>query len=292
MVYLLGTITLILLVILAWTLGVAITVLATSQAAIGQYLLNLGEARRQRLIAHLELGYNAVVRIFGVQGITRTFVKVLLFYSVLMPPLAIFVIPVALNAQIDSTLAARIERQWMQLVAFEIWLWSNVLCDTVSFVATRNIVRRLLDQLKNAPGGVSAVGPAVGKSVLVAGVCLVVAAYATAVAYVLELKPDDWLAEFQKFRPGYVFDLMVADFAVLGHSLPFPPHLAVTATSYVLIVFLLISFSALALVTRLLGLPLIKRIGNSVVKGETTKAHILVVLAMVGGVCTAAWTAL
>lgn len=283
MVYLSLTTKLILIAILGWTIVVAFTVLATTQEAIGLYLQRVGEGRRKRSIAHLEFGFNAAKRAFGKKGVMRTMVNVLFVNSVLLPPLALFIIPVAVNWEGEDN-HTRIARQWMLAAGFEIWLWGNVLCDTVSFVVTRNIVRRLLVQLKRGQRNVFAVVPAVIKSGAVSLVCLIVAAYATAVAYVFELKPDDWFAEIQKLSLRQVYAVMLEDFAVLGWDVPFPPHLVVTCTSYVLIVFLFASVSALTLMTSMAGLPLIKRIGTRVALGDTTKAHILTVLAIVGAI--------
>lgn len=285
MVFFLGTIKLILYAVLLSTVGVGFIVLATSQNAIGQYLKNLGQARRQRVIAHLELGYNAVVRVFGERGVKRTLVNYLLVYSVVLPPLALLFTPVAAIYDPAKNPGAAIERQWMLFAAFEIWLWGNVLCDTMAFCVTRNIARRLLDQLKNDLGSVFAIGAAVVMSGLVSGLCLIVTAYATAIAYVLELKRGDWFEELQTLSPVKVYHLMVADFRVLGRTLEIPPHMVVAASSYVLLVFLFSSFFALALATRLVSLPVITDIGKRVVAGDTTKANIIAVLALAGAAC-------
>lgn len=285
MVFFLGTLKLILYGIPISTVGAAIVVLATSQDAIGQYLIDVGPARKRHLIAHLKFGYNTAVRFLGERGFKPTLWKYLLFYSVILPPLAILFLPAELIRGMKLSPEELIERQWMFLVGFEVWLWGNVICDTMAFVIMRKIVKKLLVQLENGLGSVFAIGTAAAKSVLVSGAFLFLTAYTTAIAYVLELKKGDWDDEILKLSPFAVADIMVADFAVLGETLAIPPHLVVAASSYVLSICLFASFFALALVTRLVTLPVISRIGNRVVEGDTTKAHIIGVLAIAGGIC-------
>ena len=266
--------------------GAAVTLLGTKDDQMGPYFEKLYAERDVRLIAHFELGYRALARFFGEHGIFRTLVSVFCVYAYLLPPLALLFIPTDANFYDNTTRDTQIERQWMLVAALQVWLWGNVLLDTLSFVTTRNIARELVARLRVEPRKEILVAKAVLKNLLVSFACLYGAAYATAVAFVLELKQANSFCDIFCLTPADVLGVMLRSFRVLGHPVPFPPHLVVAATSYLATAFLFTSFAGLALASKLVkGLPLVPLVGARLSDAQTTRTHVYSVLGIIVATC-------
>lgn len=215
-----------LVVVLACGAGTVVALVSASDQEIVEFL----DDDPNRLARSFSLVNGAIVRLLGHTGVWRTLLSVALVYSIALPPLTFLFLPKGFKW--DPT-SEGLRSQWMLVAAYEIWLWSNVLCDTAAFLFTRRIVGKVQSDLGRQPR-VPIIAKAIGKLSLVCTLCLVLAACGTAVAYVLEMRHARWLGELWPPTLDHAKAIFLDRFYFLNTSFGVPAHLYITSASYML----------------------------------------------------------